>query len=64
MEHSEAAVRLFADYNARLEFVQDLTMLDDRFFSITMQHRDSCQEVLRVLTGKEDLIVEIGRAHV
>jgi predicted transposase/invertase (TIGR01784 family) len=58
LEHSEAAVRLFADYNARLEFVQDLTMLDDRFFSITMQHRDSCQEVLRVLTGKEDLIVE------
>ena len=58
MEHSKATVRLFADYNARLEFVQSLTMLDDKFFSITMKHRDSCQEVLRVLTGKKDLIVE------
>ena len=33
-------------------------MFDDIFFSVVMQYTDSCEEVLRVLTGIPDLIVQ------
>lgn len=51
------------DLTERRRVVQSLTMFDDEFFSTVMADKDVCEEVLRVLTGIEDLVLKDGKAQ-
>lgn len=57
LESSGTEKKPMEDYDRKLQLVQSLTLFDDIFFSAAMQYTDSCQEVLRVFTGIEDLVV-------
>lgn len=52
-----------ASFEERRRVVQSLTMFDDEFFSTVMADKDVCEEVLRVLTGIEDLVLKDGKAQ-
>ena len=50
-----------ASFEEKQRVVQSLTMFDDEFFSTVMADKDVCEEVLRVLTGIEDLVLKDGK---
>ena len=54
----KAPSHLLLSFEQRRELVQSLTMFDDEFFSVVMEDEGVCEEVLRVLTGIEDLRVK------
>lgn len=54
---------LLASFEERQRVVRSLTMFDDEFFSTVMADQGVCEEVLRVLTGIEDLVLKDSKAQ-
>ena len=48
---------LMGTFEQKRELVRSFTMFDDDFFAVVMEDKAAAQEVLRVLTGIEDLTV-------
>ena len=48
---------LMGTFEQKRELVRSFTMFDDDFFAVVMEDKAATQEVLRVLTGIEDLTV-------
>ncbi len=42
-------------YEERLEIIKGLSLFNDKFFSAVMRHKEAAQEVLRIITGNDDL---------
>lgn len=49
---------LMGTFEQKRELVRSFTMFDDDFFAVVMEDKAAAQEVLRVLTGIEDLVVK------
>ena len=49
---------LMGTFEQKRELVRSFTMFDDDFFAVVMEDKATAQEVLRVLTGIEDLVVK------
>ena len=49
---------LMGKFEQKRELVRSFTMFDDDFFAVVMEDKAAAQEVLRVLTGIEDLVVK------
>ena len=54
---------LIQDREQRLERIRRFSLMSDEFMPVVLQDPQACQYVLRVITGRKDLIVKEVRTQ-